>query len=170
MAMRQWLFHNTVHLTTACNSKGINLTLQEPDSEYNNHTNTDSQCNYKHSGILCGGCQPGLSLALGSDQCLPCSNVYISLLLPFAMAGVLLVFVIKVLNLTISQGTLNELIFYANVVNANQYLYYNRSSVNPLTIFIAWFSRNRNMFRQWTHCLQQDVAPVCVSSLHNYGV
>ena len=30
-------------------------------------TGADIQCNYNHSGILCGGCQPGLSLALGSD-------------------------------------------------------------------------------------------------------
>ena len=103
-----------------CQSREINLTLQEPVSGYSNHTNTDSQCNYKHSGILCGGCPPGLSLALGSEQCLPCSNVYIFPISPFAMAGVLLVVLIKVLDLTISQGAINGLIFYANVVSANK--------------------------------------------------
>ena len=29
----------------------------------------------------------GLSLALGSAQCLPCSNNYLALLIPFALAG-----------------------------------------------------------------------------------
>ena len=123
-----------------CKSNEIHLTLVESDSEYSNHSSTDTQCNYRHSGILCGGCQPGLSLALGSDRCLHCSNVYISLLLPFAMAGVVLVFLIKYLNLTISQGTMNALIFYANVVSTNKYLYYNSTSINPTTLFIAWFN------------------------------
>ncbi len=49
--------------------------------------NSDSQCMRNHSGILCGGCQPGLSLALGSAQCLSCSNKYLALLIPFALAG-----------------------------------------------------------------------------------
>ena len=118
----------------------INLTPWESDSENGNHSTTDFQCNQQHSGVLCGGCKPGLSLALGTNQCLHCSNVYIFLLLPFAMAGLLLVFVIKIFDLTISQGTLNELIFYVNVVSANKHLYYSQSSVNPTTLFIAWFN------------------------------
>ena len=116
------------------------LTLQKSESEYINHSTTDVQCNLHHSGVLCGGCQPGLSLALGTNQCLRCSNVYIPLLLPFAMAGLLLVFFIKLLNLTISQGTMNELIFYVNVISANKHLYYSQTSVNPVTLFIAWLN------------------------------
>ena len=105
-----------------------------------NFTNEDVQCNYKHAGILCGGCQHGLSLALGSDQCLQCSNAYVSLILPFALAGVLLVVFIKVLNFTVCQGAINGLIFYANVINANKYLYYDQTTINPITLFIAWFN------------------------------
>ena len=33
---------------------------------------SSAQCNYNHSGLVCGGCQPGLSLALGTAQCLKC--------------------------------------------------------------------------------------------------
>ena len=84
-----------------CKSEDINVTLSEPDS----------QCNYNHSGTLCGGCQPGLSLALGSAQCLQCSNAYLALLIPFTIAGPMLVFSIKVLDLTVAQGTLNGMIF-----------------------------------------------------------
>ena len=51
-----------------CSKKGSNVTLTKPDS----------QCNYNHSGILCAACQPGLSLALGSERCLPCSNKYLA--------------------------------------------------------------------------------------------
>ena len=53
----------------------ITLTLQKFDTEYGNHSTIDFQCSQRHSGILCGGCQPGLSLALGTDQCLPCFNL-----------------------------------------------------------------------------------------------
>ena len=98
-----------------CNREEINMTLRDPDS----------QCNFNHSG---GGCQPGLSLALGTNQCLHCPNTHLALLLPFALAGVVLVCFIKVIDLTISQGTLNGLVFYANIVKANEYLLYNDKS------------------------------------------
>ena len=113
-----------------CNREEINVTLEDPDS----------QCNFNHSGTLCGGCQPGLSLALGTNQCLHCPNTHLALLLPFALTGAVLVCFIKVIDLTISQGTLNGLVFYANVVKTNEYLLYNEKQRNPLAVFIAWLN------------------------------
>ena len=113
-----------------CNQEESNVTLSKPDS----------QCNFNHSGVLCGGCQPGLSLALGSAQCLPCSNKYLALLIPFTLAGPILVGVIKLLDLTISQGTLNGLIFYANIVKAYEYVLLPHEQTNLLTVFIAWLN------------------------------
>ena len=113
-----------------CKREESNVTLSEPDS----------QCNYNHSGTLCGECQPGLSLALGSAQCLPCSNKYLALLIPFVLAGPAVVFLIKLMDLTISQGTINGLIFYANIVKANKYMLIPYGHTNPLTLFIAWLN------------------------------
>ena len=113
-----------------CKKIESNVTLSKPDS----------QCNFNHSGILCGGCQPGLSLALGSAQCLPCCNNYLALLIPLTLAGPVLVAVIKLLDLTISQGTLNGLIFYANIVKVNEYIFFPQGQTNPLTVFIAWLN------------------------------
>ena len=113
-----------------CNRNELNTTLEDPDS----------QCNYNHSGTLCGGCQPGLSLALGSAQCLHCTNTYLSLLLPFGMAGVVLVFFIKVMDLTTSKGELNGLILYANIVHANNYLLLTEKHNSLLAVFIAWLN------------------------------
>ena len=113
-----------------CNAEDSNVILSEPDS----------QCNFNHSGTLCGGCQPGLSLALGSAQCLQCSNKYLALLIPLTLAGPVLVFSIKLLDLTISQGTLNGLIFYANVIKSNEYIFLPPGQTNPLTVFIAWLN------------------------------
>ena len=121
-----------------CKNDSIQLTLNDM---YNASTiSPDSQCNYKHSGILCGSCLPGLSLALGSEQCLHCSNAYISLILPFALAGMLVVLFIKVLDITVCHGAINGLIFYANIIGANKHLYYNQSDINPMTLFISWFN------------------------------
>ena len=112
-----------------CKQEDINVTLDNPDS----------QCNYDHTGTLCGGCQAGLSLVLGSNQCQRCCNTHIALLLPFAISGVVLVFFIKLTDLTVSQGTLNGLIFYANVIKANQYLLIPHKHT-LLTVFISWLN------------------------------
>ena len=86
-----------------------------------NLTHPETQCAFDHYGTLCGACKPNFSLALGGSQCLPnCSNEYLLLLIVFIVAGFALVFFIKILNLTVSQGTINGLIFYANVVAANR--------------------------------------------------
>ena len=113
-----------------CSKAASNVTLSE----------SDSQCRYNHSGTVCGGCQPGLSLALGSAQCLPCSNNYLALLIPFTLAGPALVAFIKLLDITISQGTLNGLVFYANIIQANQDIFLPWRSTHPLTVFIAWLN------------------------------
>ena len=113
-----------------CKREDVHVSLSQPDS----------QCRYNRSGILCGGCQPGLSLALGSSQCLECSNTYLVLLIPFALAGIVLVFFIKFLDLTISQGFINGFIFYANVIKANEHLLVPNGPINPLTLFISWLN------------------------------
>ena len=109
-----------------------------------NLTHPETQCAFDHYGTLCGACKPNFSLALGGSQCLPnCSNKYLLLLIVFILAGFALVFFIKILNLTVSQGTLNGLIFYANIVAANRSILfpaqYNRV-LSFLSVFISWLN------------------------------
>ena len=92
----------------------MNVTFTEPDW----------QCHYNHSGILCGRCLPGLSLALESSHCLPCINKYLALFIPFTLAGLVLVDFLNLLDLTVSQGTMNGLILYANIIQVNQYIFF----------------------------------------------
>ena len=92
------------------------------------------------SGGVCE-CPSGLSLSLGDPEyCLKCSNIYLVLIIPFALAGFALVFFIKVLNLTIAEGTINGLIFYVNIVQANQTVFFPAEEANPLKVFIAWLN------------------------------
>ena len=110
------------------------------ENKYINLRDPDKQCNVNRSGLLCGKCKEGLSLVLGSSQCKECSNTYLALLIPFALAGVLLVILLFLLHLTVAAGTLHGLIFYANIVAANHHIFFPQSSNNPAVIFIAWLN------------------------------
>ena len=103
----------------------------------------DEQCAFNRSGILCGACQQGLSLALGTSRCLRCSNAYIAMFLVFALAGILLVLLLILLNLTVSEGTLSRLILYANIVHVNQAIFFRSSdqaSTTAARVFVAWLN------------------------------
>ena len=102
--------------------------------------NLDIQCNHNHAGTLCGCCKENYSVVFGTIHCLPCSNAYLALILPFAFAGIALIMVLILLKLSIANGTLNALIFYANIIQANRSIFFPLSETNPLTIFIAWLN------------------------------
>ena len=44
------------------------------------------------------------------------------------------------LHLTVAEGTLHGLIFYANIVAANHHIFFPHTSNNPASIFIAWLN------------------------------
>lgn len=103
----------------------------------------DAQCNYNRSGILCGSCQASLSFTLGTSVCRRCSNTWMAaIIIPLiALAGLLLVAALIFLNLTVSVGTINGLIFYANIVRANNTFFFpNGVSKSFLSVFIAWMN------------------------------
>ena len=97
----------------------------------------DAQCAFNRSAILCGACLPGYSVALGTSRCLKCSNITLLLLIPLCAAGLALVFILMVLNLTVSTGTINGLILYANIVRDNHAVYFLRGDKRIFTVFIA---------------------------------
>ena len=66
-----------------------NNRYKERNQRFNCIPKCDGSCAHiPDSGILCGKCQPGLSLALGTSKCLKCSNAY---LLVFLLVGLVLV-------------------------------------------------------------------------------
>ena len=58
------------------------------------------------------------------------------------IAGIAVVIFMLTLNLTVAVGTLNEILFYANIVAANADIYFIRflSSNNIVTVFISWLN------------------------------
>ena len=103
-------------------------------------SNPDTQCAMDHAGILCGKCEPGYSMALGTDRCLPCSDNNISLIIFFGLAGFLLVFILHVFNITVTQGTLGGLLFYANIMWAYRSIFFAHHRNWFLMTFVAWLN------------------------------
>ena len=110
------------------------------ESKHINMNNPDEQCDSNHSGLLCGSCKENFSFILGGSQCRKCSNEYLALLIPFALAGVALVILLFVLNMTVTTGTLHGLIFYANIVAANHQIFFPLDTNIVARIFIAWLN------------------------------
>ena len=106
----------------------------------------DAQCSLNHSGVLCGGCLANYSLTIGGNRCLSCQNSNgLSLIIFFIAAGFLLVFFIKILDLTVTKGTINGLIFYANVAWAYKSILFPPDIVRYpflqfLQVFLAWLN------------------------------
>ena len=106
-------------------------------------TDPDPQCALNRTGILCGRCQDGLSIALGSNNCIQCPQFsYLALIIPFGAAGFGLVALLMVLNLTVSIGTINGLIFYASIVKISEStgIFFPNGSIPVLSQFIAWLN------------------------------
>lgn len=106
--------------------------------------NSTIQCYFNRIGVLCGGCEEGYSLLLGGSKCSQeCSNYYLFLLLVFALAGIALVFFVTFLNLTVTEGTTNGLIFYANTIQIYAFFMFEKNKTyfaQFLKVFIAWLN------------------------------
>ena len=113
-----------------CNDNIIHFKLTSPNV----------QCLYNRSGLLCGQCTEGLSLMIGSNKCGQCTNGYLALIIPFAVAGIALVAFVIVLNLTVSVGTINGLIFYANVLKLYEHFFFPNGRIPFLSHFISWLN------------------------------
>ena len=90
-----------------------------PHSSHHILSNADSQCQFNRCGELCGQCQDGLSIVFGSSQCKRCTNYYLFIVIPIAVAGFILVSLIFIFNLTVTDGSINIFILYANIVSIN---------------------------------------------------
>ena len=89
-------------------------------------------------------CKPGLSVSLGSSHCLHCPTYWpgwlVTIVVVFILSGIGLAVLLLVLNLTVAVGTLNAIIFYANIMAANKSAFFSTSEVSFASVFISWFN------------------------------
>ena len=113
-----------------CNQSKLSFDIMAPDR----------QCVANRAGILCGQCQSHLSIMLGSNHCGTCSNWYLFLLPVFGLAGIVLIAMLMFLNMSVSVGTINGLLFYANMVKLNEAFFLPNGSVPVVSQFISWLN------------------------------
>ena len=118
--------------------------LTSPPVDLNQPNGADAQCAFNRSSLLCGSCQPGLSLSLGSSRCLLCPSYWPALLITITiatiLAGIALVTLLLVLNMTVAVGTFNGLIFYVNIVHANKSILLPFQKTDFITVIVSWLN------------------------------
>ena len=105
----------------------------------------DVQCAYNRGGVLCGGCLANYSVILGSWKCMECSHLssynFIWLIVVMIQAGVVLVVFLLLVKMTVSSGTMNGLIFFANIMSFSGLLDHQNCDIHPfLHVFISWIN------------------------------
>ena len=115
-----------------CNPSNVSFMLND----------TDPQCQQHKSGTLCESCTTGYSLVLGSNECMECTTNYnMALMILFAFMGIALVAFLIVLNLTVSVGTINGLLFSANIIKLYQPVFLgNQISIPFFSQIISWLN------------------------------
>ena len=113
-----------------CKPGQVQIVMIEP--------NISDQCAFNRYGTLCGSCREGFSHVFGSSRCLNCSNIYVLLIIPFALVGIALVAFLFILNLTVAIGSINGLIFYANIIKINEAVFFPPGDSSPFRVFISW--------------------------------
>ena len=102
----------------------------------------DSQCHpeYNRTGLLCGKCKPGYSIGFGGSSCYKCGNSSLVWIFFFALAGVGIVLAISFVRLTVSDGYLNGIILFANIVSLYVHIFAVGSRITQLFVVIAWLN------------------------------
>ena len=122
-----WISAHTIN-----NSHSYHVSLHCPfdycllHSSQLNLSTPDSQCQFNRSGVLCGRCQHGLSTVFGSSQCKHCSNIYLLIIIPIGIAGLVLVLLLFAFDLTVANGDINPILLYVNVVSINTSIFFQR--------------------------------------------
>ena len=90
-------------------------------------------------------CKQNYCLSMGSSRCIECNEKLhqnlICIVIASLLAGIALVIFILALNMTVAVGTLNGILFYANVVAARSDTYFFPFKTHTfVTVFISWLN------------------------------
>ena len=133
---------NSIHL----NSSGSYLSST-------NSTISLPLCHGSRTGAACGECISNYSVVFGSTECKDCSSYFWPFtIILYIIIGPLLVLLLYTLKLTLTNGTLNGIIFYAQIANIGIVHYLNipcnecaKKVIYPIrlvSVFISWLNLN----------------------------
>ena len=89
-------------------------TLQHGLSLDENRVN--EQCKNGRRGLLCSECPSGYSSVFGLFKCKECSSVWLLQLPLYAFAGIFIIAILFLFNLTLLQGTIMGVVLYTNIM------------------------------------------------------
>ena len=110
-------------------------------------------CYGSRTGDACGECISNYSVVFGSTECKDCSSYFWPFtIILYIIIGPLLVLLLYTLKLTLTTGTLNGIIFYAQIANIGIMHYLNipcnecaKKVIYPIrlvSVFISWLNLN----------------------------
>ena len=113
-------------------------------------------CLDNREGALCSQCSPGYSVVFGSAKCKKCSNWWLLIAIYYALVGPLFIYLLYALNLTLTTGTLNGIIFCFQVLDI---FFYNNNIDVPSCEFIrVYFLITKSLFLFFNYSFS---FPVC---------
>ena len=112
-----------------------------PYPSYVNLSYPNLQCQFNRTEILCSECEHPHSMVFGSSRCMECTNLYIMITVIVTVAGIVLLVLLYLLNLTVPTGIINGITFYANIVSINDSIFLlNDNVLKPLRVFISFIN------------------------------
>ena len=106
--------------------------------------NINAQCVPGRTGIGCRLCLQPYSAVLGSSKCRICLKSQLWLIVLHSALGVLLIVVLIKFDITVTNGSLNGVIFYANLVY-NSYSTLTVSDKSAIYIILSWINLDQGI-------------------------
>ena len=120
----------------------------------NSHTHyTETVCRDFRNGTLCGRCLEGYSVVIGSTECKKCNNMFLFITFAYIIAGPLFIYLIFAFKLTLTTGTLNGVIFFAQATLAGVIQYLSNQPSTVIKHCINFFLSSINLRLSFPLCL-----------------
>lgn len=109
--------NSTVLILLTCNEDFCIPGVKRVQPRANNFSQQCSE-GYHRTGLGCGLCENGYSQVFATNVCQKCTNISLLLIAFFALLGIVLVLALLFLPLRISEGYLNGMLLYSNIVTS----------------------------------------------------
>lgn len=105
-------------------------------------SNISDQCVAGRVGLGCSQCISSYSAVLGTSRCKLCSNSHFWLIVIYLLSGAILITILSKFDITVTSGTLNGIIFYANVIHINETVFFpiEFSKTNVIRVALSWIN------------------------------
>ena len=95
---------------------------------------------FNRTGIACGQCAENYSIIFGSNECKKCSNYWLFYAPIFLLQGISVICAICFLRITISEGYLNGVLFYSNVVSIYLPVFSYSTNLSTVFVLVSWLN------------------------------